>query len=54
MNSTEIINRLTVLAKEQADIIEQQAYALEQLKATSGFSDKISRLSQERIEIIGE
>lgn len=41
MTAAEIISRLTVLVKEQADIIKEQADALAQLGAAAELDDKI-------------
>lgn len=54
MISTELIDRLTALVKEQADIIEQQACVLAQFEQIPDLHDKIKALSQKRAEIIGE
>lgn len=54
MISAELIDRLTALVKEQADIIEQQAGVIAQFENIPDLRDKIKALSQKRAEIIGE
>ena len=54
MISAELIDRLTALVKEQADIIEQQAGVIAQFENIPDLRDKIKALSQKRAEICDE
>lgn len=54
MTAAELIERLTTLVKEQADIIKVQADALAQLGAVEGLTGKMEAAALERAEILGE
>lgn len=54
MMATELIERLTSLVKEQADIIEAQADALAQLGTVADIEEKMSEAAAEREILIGE
>lgn len=54
MTAAELIERLTALVKEQADIIKTQADALAQLGAVEGLDGKIEAAASERAAILGE
>lgn len=54
MTAAELIERLTLLVQEQADIIKAQADALAQFGAVEGLEERVLSAAQERAEIIGE
>lgn len=54
MTATELIERLTGLVKEQADIIQAQADALAQLGAVADIEKRIEAAAAERERITGE
>lgn len=54
MTSAELIERLTALVKEQADIIHIQAEALAQLGSVEGLDEKVESAALERKTILGE
>ena len=54
MTAAELIERLTALVKEQADIIKTQADALAQLGAVEGLDGKIEAAASERAALLGE
>lgn len=54
MTAAELIERLTALVKEQADIIKVQADALAQLGAVEGLNEKMQAAARERAEVLGE
>lgn len=54
MSAAEIIDRLTGLVKLQADIIREQAAALEQVRAAVELDGRIEEAERERREIIKE
>ena len=53
MTACELIERLSGLVKEQADIIRVQAEALEQLGATAA-EEQTAAAARERKELLGE
>lgn len=54
MTAAELIERLTSLVKEQADIIQAQADALAQLGAVAELDERMEAAVKERAEISGE
>lgn len=54
MTAAELIDRLTALVKEQADIIRLQADALAQLGSVEGLDEAVQAAAHERAEILGE
>lgn len=54
MNAAELVERLTVLVKLQADIIKEQSDALEQAQAVVELDGMIERAACERQKIIGQ
>lgn len=54
MTAAELIERLTALVKEQADIIRLQADALTQLGSVEGLDEVIRAAELERNEILSE
>lgn len=54
MTSAELIERLTALVKEQADIIRIQSEALAQLGSVEGLDEKVEIAALERNTILGE
>jgi len=54
VRAVELIERLTGLVKLQADIIREQAAALEQVRAVADLDGRIEEAAQERQEIIKE
>lgn len=54
MTAAELIERLTALVKEQADIIRLQADALAQLGSVEGLDEAVRAVELERDEILGD
>lgn len=54
MSGTELVERLTGLVKLQADIIREQAAALEQARAVAELGDMIEKADRERRELTGK
>ncbi|WP_417342037.1 hypothetical protein [Evtepia gabavorous] len=54
MMATELIERLTGLVKEQADIIKAQADALAQFGTVADIEKKMAAAAAEREKLIGE
>lgn len=54
MTAAELLERLTGLVKEQADIIKAQADALAQLGAVADMEEKMEAAAAEREQLIGE
>ena len=54
MTAAELIERLTSLVKEQADIIQAQADALAQLGAAAELDERMEAAAKERAVICGD
>lgn len=54
MTAAELVERLTGLVKEQADIIKAQADALAQLGAVADMEERMEAAATEREKLIGE
>ena len=54
MTTIELIDRLSALIEDQAEIIRLQAVALAQLGSVKGLDEKIRAAESERNEILGD
>lgn len=54
MSGMELVERLTGLVKEQADIIRAQANALAQIGAVADIEEKMAEAATEREKLTGE
>lgn len=54
MTAAELIERLTAIVVEQADIIRAQADALAQLGAAAELDERVAAAEAARTEILGE